>query len=167
MKKLAILLGGTLLFVLLLGAGCKTEPQAKDAGTAPVKTEAKQEATEVTATVETTGGEQAQVEAVVEPVKTESTTTFMLTAEPGEKGTLKLKWVVPEDIAKDATAYRSLLSKNPNPEYPTKGWWYESGSTFREKNWTGLPSGKFHVRTCVVKNDACVAYSNDLEVEIK
>lgn len=164
-----LLLGGALAIITLLGAGCATQPQTKDAGVVKdeKKSDANKQIIQTEVQVEPTTPTTPTV--TIETTETPTTNTGLtLTVETiDEPKTIKLKWVPSDDVAKDAQAYRSLLSKDPNPEYPTKGWWYENGATFREKLWTGLPTGKFHIRTCAVKDDKCVVYSNDVEVDIK
>ncbi|MBI2990220.1 MAG: hypothetical protein HYY51_03485 [Candidatus Magasanikbacteria bacterium] len=88
-------------------------------------------------------------------------------AEAVGNGTLEIELLTAKSYDDDADGYRLLLSSEANPEWPTKGYWYELGPTYKEKTWTGLPLGKKYLRACVVIDKECAAYSEQMEVEIK
>lgn len=149
MRKQFLFITGIALMFFCIGSGCNkttTNTAGNLLGNKPAETQ------------------NTSLPAVIQEQKSGG---FTVTAEPKENGTLDVKFNVPEDLSKDAEAYRLLLSKEANPSWPTKGYWYELGKTHTAKLWSGLPIGSRNLRVCVVKNDECVAYSNNAEVDIK
>ncbi|HAZ28467.1 MAG TPA: hypothetical protein DCY48_01680 [Candidatus Magasanikbacteria bacterium] len=80
--------------------------------------------------------------------------------------TIELEWVVAPELAEQADKYYFTLDSEPNPTAPGR-YWYWRGPTYRELTWTNLPIGQQHIRVCVMAGETCIAYSNDLAVEIK
>lgn len=80
---------------------------------------------------------------------------------------VKVEFKVPETDAKGAEGYRILMGREANPTKENATDWYTLGPDHREKLWTSRPEGKRHFRVCVMKKDACAAYSNNVEVDIK
>lgn len=130
--------------VMLLGAGCaKTTPNTVENKTGENKT-----------------GEVGKTTAV-------SASGLAITkAESATAGTLTVEFAVGGELAQGATGYRLLLANEANPTWPTQGFWYELGPDHRSKVWR-VPSGKRHLRVCAVKDNQCVEYSENLEVEVK
>lgn len=128
---------------LLLGAGCvKTTPVGETGSSSATKTDSKTTTTVPASSIAVT--------------KAESTV----------KGTLVVEFAVGDELAKGATGYRLMLANQANPTWPMQGYWYELGPDHRAKVWR-VPSGKRHLRVCVVKDDKCAEYSENKEVDVK
>lgn len=93
---------------------------------------------------------------------------FTLSAEALGNGQVKFSWEVPDDM--DVTSdHRFLLvrSKDEDPEHDGKNFWFRRAGTERATTWLEQPTGTYHYRVCLMKDDMCSTYSNDVEVEVK
>ncbi|KKW41380.1 MAG: hypothetical protein UY92_C0021G0014 [Candidatus Magasanikbacteria bacterium GW2011_GWA2_56_11] len=148
MKRHAVLWGGILAFVLLTGAGCaKSQTGTGEPATKP-------------------GDETAAPGPAGTPDATDVQGVDITKAESTSKGVLNVEFAADEALAKDVQGYRLLLANEPDPTWPTKGYWYQLGPDHRSKAWR-VPSGKRHLRVCAVKNNQCAEYSESMEVEVK
>lgn len=154
MNKIHIIFGSVFAAVLLAGAGC-AEPPANVA-------------TPHNQNDETMGMDAMEKkEDVMKDVMEKMVTDFRLRAEALDERTVRFEWDVPENIAKEAEGYRFSRGTEKDPAVNKDGWWWERGPAHRELEWQGLPIGPAHFRVCVVKNDACDVYSNDVEVDVQ
>ncbi|MFA7314446.1 MAG: hypothetical protein WC025_00760 [Candidatus Magasanikbacteria bacterium] len=155
MRKTYLLLTSAIA-LMLIGAGCSSTTTPNN-----------------TSTTET-----PQVK-LAEPIvtKTNTTTTdttlenttseFILSEQPiTKKGTVNLNWSASQELKDKVEIWRLVYGKDANPTEPAT-WYFERGRSHFGKIWSGLPSGKAHIRVCAVINDKCDVYSNDLEVDIK
>ncbi len=150
-------LAGMAAVLVLVGAGCAPaeEPQVKNADT-PEQTD-----TSGTVTVPEIGMD-AQEE-------TPAASDLTVTAEATGGNKVSVAWTVPAEMAadKDITAYRILVGKTENPTWDNKYFWFERGSVYRDKVLEGLRLGEQHIRVCAVKANECVAFSNNVMVDVK
>ena len=91
---------------------------------------------------------------------------FTLTAEATGKQSVSFTWEVPESLAEGAEGYKFARGEEANPTYPSS-WWWERGPAHRELVWEGLPEGDAHFRVCIVRDDECAEYSNDVMVTVE
>ena len=92
---------------------------------------------------------------------------FNLTATALGNEQIKVAFTVSDADAKDAEGYRILMGHSANPDMKTASDWYTLGKDHREKIWSNRPIGTRHFRVCIMKKNTCIAYSNDVEVDIK
>jgi len=157
MKKSILGIGGFLVILLLVGAGCsdQTTPTEGANNEGNQKTVAER-------IMEKTGSDK-----VVSTEKAIEVTDLKLTAEALGDRVIQFNWEVPENLAADSEGYRFSRDTEENPDVNKDGWWWERGPAHRELKWEGLPTGQAHFRMCVIKEDVCTAYSNDVEVDVK
>jgi hypothetical protein len=146
MRKIHFYLGGMFALLLLVGAGCPSNDTAT-----------KQDASEKNS------GDTMMQEGVVKKDVSELT----LSAQAIGDRKVQFAWQVPEALAAEAEGYRFSRGVEANPDVNTDGWWWERGPAHRELEWEGLPTGPAHFRACVLKDDTCIAFSNDVEVDVK
>ncbi|MCB9798992.1 hypothetical protein H6758_04695 [Candidatus Nomurabacteria bacterium] len=96
----------------------------------------------------------------------ESTTSFLLKVDATNGQAITFSWEIPEEMAKDAEKFMFLRSTDPNPTYPTNWYWWR-GPDHRSLTWEGLPTGTAHFRVCVMSEEECMQYSNDVEVTLE
>jgi|GEM_PF-1927600 hypothetical protein len=159
MNKKITALGATLGLVILLGAGCanpsilpgasdnnpNTTVPSADQTTPPVVT------TDQTPTDQTT--------------PTETTTDFTVTVTPTGKNSVSVEWTPSANLDR-ASSFRVLNSARPNPESP-KAYWAQYMNITRSAELKTVPSGHRYFRVCEYKNDTCVNYSNEVEVDVE
>ena len=92
--------------------------------------------------------------------------TLSATAESTSLGTVVVKWQKPETVAA-GTSFRVLYGAKPEPMLPSAYWYERSSGNAVEAEINGVPSGKKYFRVCEFKNNACVSYSNTLEVNVE
>ena len=97
---------------------------------------------------------------------TASEETFTVAAEALGSGAVKVSWNTPAD-ADPTSVFRVVHGNKPNPTYPGGYWFQRSDKTVREATLTNLPKGLRYLRVCEFKNNQCVKYSNELEVDVK
>lgn len=93
--------------------------------------------------------------------------TFTLTVAALDNKEVKINFTIPEADKKDAEGYRILMGREANPDMKTASDWYTLGKDHMQKMWANRPEGKRHFRVCVIKQNTCTSYSNNVEVEIK
>ena len=142
---------------LMLGAGCTAPDYTQEANE---KHPPKEEVTKNDQELNTLGTNEALKN------QNEENKIMITKAEPG-KTQLDVEFEIKdEELKKDADAFILLLTRDEEPTYPTKGYWYELGTAHMSKLWTELPSGERYFRVCVLKKDECVEYSEVVKVEI-
>ncbi|PIT86870.1 MAG: hypothetical protein COU33_00780 [Candidatus Magasanikbacteria bacterium CG10_big_fil_rev_8_21_14_0_10_43_6] len=97
---------------------------------------------------------------------TEQHTDFVLTAEPTGDRTVAFSWTLPDELAAQAEKFMVVRGTTPNPEHPATWWWWR-GASYRNLEWSELPLGEAHFRVCAIVEDNCIAYSNDIVVEVE
>jgi len=102
----------------------------------------------------------------METEEMEEFTGINLTGEVLGNGEVKLVWAVGDELKETAEKYGLTWGEEENPDYPGR-YWFWRGSDHFEKIWSGFPTGTAHFRVCVLKNEECMEYSNDVEVEIE
>jgi len=142
MKKI---LFGSIIILALTGAGCNS-------ATSDQNTNSK-----------SAGDQTSGLTTTTNPTISEGVT---LNAEVIGNQTVNLTWQVSDELKKEATGYGITLGDEANPTYPGR-YWYTRGPAHFELSWTKLPLGVHHLRVCVMKDNACTVYSNDVEVDIK
>lgn len=155
MSKYHTLLGVFALLVLIGGGCANTAPESTDTtDETPVVTEETQSDTEAT-TVEV------------------SDTGLTLMAETQENGDVLFTWDLIEDnIMEGITGFGLAHGTEENPEYPSQ-YWYTLGPDHIEKLWDRdvlwptMPAGEQHFRVCLLVNNECEIYSNNVMVETK
>ncbi len=90
---------------------------------------------------------------------------FDLTAEVLGSNQVKFSWELPSGM-EEPESFRLVRGPKVDPVYPG-GYWYQLLGSKRETTWVSLPTGKQFFRICTFKDNACVAYSNSLEVDVK
>ncbi len=91
---------------------------------------------------------------------------FTLSAHATGDRSAMFEWTVPEDIADQAEKYVVVRGTEANPEHPASWWWWR-GPVYRDLEWKELPLGEAHFRVCAQVEEACIAYSNDVVLEIE
>ncbi|GEM_PF-2827337 len=153
MKLSAILL--PVAVIILLGAGCT--------GTTPSDTTTKPATNNETQPPSNNTDETTSPTASLPPAPENG---IEATAEPLGEGTVRVAFGVAEELQQKDNTYRLILDREANPEFPGINW-YELWAPHQEKVWTNLPSGEYHIRVCLVENDICSVYSNDVAVTIE
>ena len=155
MKKITMSLGGTMIALVLLGAGCQNaSTPASDTGSSSKPAEETTTPKDETKTEETTATPQAE--------------GFNLSAEALGGGAVKFMWDFPGELPADAR-FVIVRDTMPNPEHTGKHFWHRAFGTKREETWVGVPVGIFHFRICQTdeKEGQCKKYSNDIAIEVK
>lgn len=91
---------------------------------------------------------------------------FTLQAEAVGDQKVSFTWEIPESFEEGAEGFRFARGEEVDPTYPSS-WWWERGPAHRELIWEGLPEGEAYFRVCIVRNDECVEYSNNVMVTAK
>lgn len=141
-----------LLALIFLGAGCTDQtstptdkaPQAKPAQTSP--TDASAPATET---------------------KMMKKETVTLQATALGKGMVKFQWEVADDADVNEDGFLLVRSDKENPEHDGKNYWFKQYYKNREVTWIELPIGSMHFRICLLEDDRCETYSNNVELDVK
>ena len=155
--------------VVLVGQGCAAYQEADDAeqmdDAATIETEqAKGEFSEEMENGDVQSEDKAtDDQKVTEEVLSESGVTLSGSAQG--KGTVKFDWAISSDLSERAEGFRFARGEEENPTYPAS-WWWERGPAHRNLIWEGLPDGDAHFRLCVVENDVCTVYSNDVMISV-
>ncbi|MFH1286689.1 MAG: hypothetical protein ABII02_02970 [Candidatus Magasanikbacteria bacterium] len=164
MRKTSLVCACIAIAFALTGAGCKekTPSDSTTSGTS-TKTETTGDMTDkesVNTSADIDGKEPTKEELTHMEVK-----EFILTAEATGEKIVHFEWNVPKDLAGEAEGYRFVRGEDKDPTDPAN-WWWERGSAYRALDWKDLPEGEAHFRVCVVKDDACTVYSNDVMVNV-
>lgn len=93
-------------------------------------------------------------------------TDFTLTGYSLERGGVHLEWVVP-DNRRTPERFMVVRDEEPNPEHTGQNFWYRQDGSVREIDWKDIPKGTFNFRVCILENDECVEYTNNVELEVK
>lgn len=131
--------------LLLLGGGCSTSTENSVSQQTPRDVDIQNNKTE---SFENNQGQQ-----------------IVLTATVVGNHTVDFNWTVDEASAQSSEGWRILYGTEANPTYPST-WWFERSKPHRQKLWSGLPAGHAYFRLCLVVGDACMLYSNNVEVDI-
>jgi len=137
---------GAVAVLLLVGAGCAQveSPALEKQATEPVV----QNTTDGT-TVETVVSDDS------------ITLSAVPTAIPGE---VLLTWNVPTEL-ESPEGYRLVRSANVEPRFPGS-FWFHQGQERRHITWINVPAGRQYFRLCQFKGGECVAYSNQVSVNL-
>lgn len=149
MRKTTLLLTSGAIALLLGGAGCATPTgnQVDDsAGTGST------EQTDQTATDTTQSPDQ-------------TSTDFTMQAESTAVGVLKISWTAPSPA--EGSTYKVLYGTREHPQYGHDFWYERSSPALHNAVITGLKPTTYYVRICEFNNNACVNYSNEVQVEVK
>lgn len=161
---------GTILVavLLLVGQGCPSQPTKIDSKEKSGAMEKKD-----SVVMEEKKGDGTVMEKKDEGVMMEKKEGGMMTdgevtlkAEVLGEKQVKFEWESDVKMGED-DRFVLVRDEMPNPMHDGKNFWWKQYYTVREAVWLSLPTGTMHVRLCVLKNDACVKYSNDVEVEVK
>lgn len=157
MKRISTMFGLVAL-VLLVGSGCasttsenKNNPAVKE-GT-PVAVSPQKNA-------EPRGGNTMKQSDT-------SVTSLVLQGQAIGNRSARFQWDVPEDIEAQVETYIVVRDTEKNPTYPEARWWWWRGPVYRALEWSELPLGSAHFRLCAQVGEECIAYSNDLVLEIE
>lgn len=139
MNKKIISLLPAIFVIIILGAGCSpiTNNESKKGDGSTNNKTGNQGSGEITIDVEAPGNNQALI-------------TWESSVEMNEDD----RFVI-------------VYSKNKNPVHNKVNYWWKQYYTVREAEWNNLPTGTLNFRICVLKNDECVMYSNNAEVDVK
>lgn len=143
MKRVAL---GTMLVAVLLivGAGCRlpwrNNPETTTPGTKPA-------GTTDTAPRDAREGD------------------LRLTAEGEGNNSAKLDWTLVAGV-REPELFRILYSRTANPSDNNNLRAVAVDGTERTVTWGNLETGEHHFRICVVKDNSCTTYSNDVSVTV-
>lgn len=168
MKKIFFLVGA----LLLAGASCSNpfvtddtaENYPTDTNSGPVSSSVTSESTPTAPA--TTPVNTSPTPTVIEPANLPTELTLNTVEALGNQ-VVKIEFSVPAELAKNATGYRIMMSKDPNPTVENSTDWYELGPAHRSKLWNVNGTGQRYVKVCAVKNDTCAAISSIITVEVK
>ena len=161
MKKTVALLGSTLATILLVGASCspaqnasvETKP-AEDVG------ENTNQPTDMANPAENVTG------TMTAPSSAMMNSDITLTAEALGNREVKISWTIPDGEVM-TEGIHLVRSEKENPEFDGKTYWYQPGPDRHDVTWKNVPTGTQHVRLCIVKDEKCEIYSQDVMVEVK
>jgi hypothetical protein len=145
--------------VLLIGGGCASGDEYSKKSSSDNDTASK---SEVTDSKSKTKKSDKTTKATTQVVVTD----FLLKATSLGNRTVKFEWELPDELAEKAEKYMVVRGTEKNPENPASWWWWR-GNTYRDLEWSELPLGSAHFRVCVLAEDKCLAYSNDVVVEVE
>lgn len=138
----------SLASIILLGAGCSGTDEMKDTSDKTVASKNLETQTKETI-----------------PENPQKTDELVLIATAVGNNAVNFEWKVADRIAESSEGWRILYGTEPNPTYPST-WWFERSKPHRKKLWSGLPAGHAYFRLCKVVGEACMSYSNNVEVDI-
>lgn len=96
---------------------------------------------------------------------TNQQTEFTVQAESTAVGVLKISWTAPSPA--EGSIYKILYGTREHPDYGRDFWYERSNPALRNAVLTGLKPTTYYVRICEFKNNMCVNYSNEVQVEVK
>lgn len=88
---------------------------------------------------------------------------FALTGYALEEGGVHLEWKVP-DNRREPDRFMVVRSEEPNPVHDGTNYWYRQDGSVREVDWKDVPDGTHNFRVCILEDDECVEYTNNLEL---
>lgn len=91
---------------------------------------------------------------------------FTLTGYALERGGAHLEWVVPEN-RREPERFMVVRGDEPNPVHDGSHYWFRQDGSVRELDWKDIPKGTEHFRVCILENDTCVEYTNNIELELR
>jgi hypothetical protein len=141
-KLMSVLFCAGLLFV---GAGCNSPEKEVSSKTVVVQ--------------------ENQPEEISSNTSNPTNNEIELSARAIGNNAVNFEWKVGNTAAESSEGWRILYGTEPNPTYPST-WWFERSKPHRQKLWSGLPAGHAYFRLCQVIGDACMIYSNNVEVDI-
>lgn len=158
MNKKITALGVTLGLVVLLGAGCANptiEPGTNDNN--PNTTVPAADQTTPTATTDQTTTEQT--------TPTETATTFTVTANATGDGKVNVEWTAPADL--DRTSSFRVLNSSKSKADLSFAYWDQFMNVTRSAELKNVHTGHRYIRVCEYKNETCVNFSNEVEVDVQ
>ena len=144
MKKYLVVTALIPAFLLMAGAGCEQLTKLYQKGG-------------------DNGGTQpnGQINTTPPPVQS----SLMLTVNALNQGIVQLKWETPNNFNVNHTFFL-LHSAKAEPVYPG-AFYFRKGSTDREATWGNIPAGKRYFRVCEADGNACLNYSNVVELDVQ
>ena len=100
------------------------------------------------------------------PEKEENVDSLTLEGEAEGNNMVSLRWKVPNEMKTDVEKYMIVRGSEENPTYPSSWYWWR-GPAHTDHLWEELPAGESHFRVCAMKGEECLAYSNNLMLEIR
>ncbi len=161
MKKMIKIVGSIGITMMLLGAGCNeaTNTEEQSSQQTPVQNQENPSSS-------------VQIEYETVPDSEQNSTEenkINLNAEAQGNGVVKFTWSTEEKL-NDTNRFIILRGNTENPENTGKNFWTRIFYTQNEVAWSGQPTGTWHYRICLTKdnqNDKCVYYSNDVTVDVQ
>ncbi|MFB6181514.1 MAG: hypothetical protein ABEJ24_01320 [Candidatus Magasanikbacteria bacterium] len=88
-----------------------------------------------------------------------------LEAEPRGEGKVHFEWKLRDE--KEVDRFVIVRDENKNPVHNGKNYWFRQPGSRRSITWINIPSGTYHFRICILENNECTEYSNDVKVKVK
>jgi hypothetical protein len=138
------------LALVLIGAGCGGQDSNQQKEASKVEEEIKKDIKEA---------------AEKQKEEKEKETELTLEAESVGKGQVNFSW----ELKGDKTADRFVIVRDTekNPKHNGKNYWFRQPGSRRDVTWVNIPSGDYHFRICILEDEKCTTYSNDVQVEVK
>ncbi|MFB6225821.1 MAG: hypothetical protein ABEJ02_00540 [Candidatus Paceibacteria bacterium] len=149
-NKKITLISSLVLSLILLGAGCGADQgnqnQQDKSGVQKEMKEDIEEATE-------------------DQTNKNQKSGLTLEAEPRGEGKVHFEWEVSDN--KEVDRFIIVRDEKANPKHNGKNYWFRQPGTRRSITWVDIPTGTYHFRICILENNECAEYSNDVKVEVK